>query len=140
MADNLTREQRSATMRKVRGGDTAPEIKVRRILRAMGLTGYRLHRKDVPGKPDIAFVGRRVAIFVHGCFWHGHGCPRGNRSPKENAEYWSAKIERNRQRDGRHSAELVSLGWKALVIWECELKDLAEVRRRLAEFMGICDG
>lgn len=133
-----TPEQRSRIMRAVHSRDTAPELAVRQILRALGLTGYRLHRTDIPGKPDIAFVGRKRAIFVHGCFWHGHSCPRGSRSPKANSEYWQKKIARNRQRDGEHLAALSERGWSVLVIWECELNDEPAIKQRLLQFTTAC--
>ncbi|AOI44476.1 very short patch repair endonuclease [Burkholderia oklahomensis] len=128
-------EQRSRIMRAVRSRDTQPELAVRRLLRSLGFPGYRLHRPDLPGKPDIAFIGRRKAIFIHGCFWHGHNCPRGNRIPVANADYWCRKIERNRQRDSKHLTELYSLGWLVLTIWECQLRDVAAISARLANFM-----
>jgi DNA mismatch endonuclease (patch repair protein) len=113
---------RSAVMRRVKSRDTTPERRVRALLRAEGLTGYRLHRRDLPGRPDIAFVGRRAAIFVHGCFWHGHDCPRGARAPRANAGYWAAKIARNRARDAAALAALAERGWRAAVVWECGLR------------------
>jgi DNA mismatch endonuclease (patch repair protein) len=128
-------EQRSAIMRAVKGRDTAPEIAVRTMLRRFA-PFYRLHRKDVPGTPDIAYIGRKRAIFVHGCFWHGHECPRGARSPKANADYWRAKIARNVARDAAHREKLAAQGWRALTIWECELKDKAGVEKQLREFLG----
>ena len=130
-----SRAQRSAIMRAVKGRDTAPEIAVRTMLRRFA-PFYRLHRKDVPGTPDIAYVGRKRAIFVHGCFWHGHDCPRGARSPKANADYWRAKIARNVARDAAHQAALATIGWRALTIWECELKDKAGVEKKLREFLA----
>ena len=99
--------------------------------------GYRLHRKDIPGNPDIAYVGRRQAIFVHGCFWHGHDCARGARMPKANADYWRVKIARNRARDEAHREKLAALGWRALTVWECELKDKAAVEKKLRKFVGL---
>lgn len=125
---------RSATMRAVKGRDTTPEKKVRALLRSIA-PGYRLHRRDVPGNPDIAYVGRKRAIFVHGCFWHGHDCARGARAPKANAGYWSAKIARNRARDEATARRLADAGWAALTVWECELKDEAAVATRLARFL-----
>jgi DNA mismatch endonuclease (patch repair protein) len=98
--------------------------------------GYRLHRSDVPGKPDIVYVGRRRAIFVHGCFWHGHDCARGARMPKANASYWSAKIERNRVRDRMVRERLEQAGWRSLVVWECEMRDEAALKDRLAGFIA----
>ena len=113
---------RSAVMRAVKSRDTGPELAVRKILRGVA-PGYRLNRADLPGKPDIVYAGRRLAIFVHGCFWHGHDCPRGARMPKANAEYWRGKIARNRARDETTLAAYASMGWRTLVIYECELKD-----------------
>jgi DNA mismatch endonuclease, patch repair protein len=127
---------RSAIMRAVGSRDTAPERKVRALLRSIA-PGYRLHRKDIPGKPDIAWVGAKRAIFVHGCFWHGHDCARGARAPKTNADYWRAKIARNRARDEATMKTLAQQGWRALVIWECECKDEAALSSKLAAF--VCD-
>lgn len=110
-------------MRAIRAKDTRPELAVRRMLRATGLTGYRLHRKDLPGRPDIAFIGRKRAIFVHGCFWHGHDCPEGTRRPRSRLEYWLPKIEGNQKRDARHVASLQARGWSVLTVWGCELGD-----------------
>lgn len=126
---------RSAVMRAVKGRNTAPELLVRRLLHSLGYR-FRLHRRDLPGKPDLVFPIRRKAIFVHGCFWHGHDCPRGARVPKENRDFWMAKIARNRQRDKTNLRGLQEQGWQALVLWECELKDEAALRRRLADFLG----
>ena len=119
-------------MRRVKGRDTGPEREVRRLLWAAGFR-YRLNRRDLPGRPDLALGSRRVAIFVHGCFWHGHDCARGARAPKANAAYWQAKIAGNRARDARVQDELRALGWRPLVVWECELKDKAALGARLAE-------
>ncbi len=126
---------RSSIMRAVKGRDTSAELKVRRILHAIA-PGYRLQRADIPGKPDIAYVGRKLAIFVHGCFWHGHDCRRGARAPKANAEYWRAKIARNRARDARNAQALAAAGFRALVVWECELKDAAALERTLRRFLA----
>lgn len=128
-----TSEQRSATMRAVKSRDTSPELAVRAILRRFA-PGYRLHRKDVPGNPDIAYLRRKQAIFVHGCFWHGHDCARGARLPKANADYWRAKISRNALRDAAHRETLAALGWRALVVWECELKDAQALEKKLRAF------
>jgi DNA mismatch endonuclease (patch repair protein) len=134
VSDVFTPEQRSAVMRKVPGRNSSAELNVRRLLRGLGV-GYRLHRKDLPGSPDIVMAGRRLAIFVHGCFWHGHDCRRGARAPKANAGYWSAKIARNKERDTRVQAELAALGWRPVVVWECELKDEAALGARLAALL-----
>ena len=127
----MTSPERSAVMRAVKSRDTGPERAVRKILRELD-PGYRLHRADLPGSPDIAYGRRKLAIFVHGCFWHGHDCKRGARLPRENADYWSAKIARNRARDAKALAELDKLGWRTLVVFECALKDPAALRARLA--------
>ena len=128
--------ERSEIMRRVKRRDTGPERRIRAILRAIGFPGYRLDRGDLPGRPDIAFIGRRRAIFVHGCFWHGHDCKRGARAPKANAAYWSAKIARNRTRDAEAVAALEAKGWRVLTLWECEMGDGAAMAERLAAFMG----
>jgi DNA mismatch endonuclease (patch repair protein) len=131
MSDVFSPEKRSEVMRRVHGRDTGPERKVRSLLTRMGLR-YRLHRRDLPGSPDVVFAKRRVALFVHGCFWHGHDCARGARTPKTNAEYWIRKIGRNRARDAEVQRRLAEVGWRALVVWECELKDEARLAERLA--------
>ena len=131
-AEDPTR--RSATMRAVKSRDTTPELTVRALLRRFA-PFYRLHRKDVAGNPDIAYPGRKRAIFVHGCFWHGHDCARGARMPKANAAYWRAKIGGNRARDAANVAKLRGAGWDALTVWECELKDLDTLERRLRAFL-----
>lgn len=134
-ADPFSPAERSAVMRAVKGRNTTPELRVRKLLRRLGV-GYRLHRRDLPGSPDIVMAGRRLTIFVHGCFWHGHDCRRGARAPKANADYWSAKIARNRARDAETAAKLASLGWRSLVVWECELKDGFALETRLAKRLG----
>ncbi|WP_298743595.1 very short patch repair endonuclease [uncultured Brevundimonas sp.] len=129
--DVFTPEQRSAVMRRVKGRDTGPERAVRRILRAAGI-GYRLGGAGLPGRPDLVMKGRRTAVFVHGCFWHGHDCPRGARAPKANAAYWSAKIDRNRARDAAAAAALEAAGWRVLTVWECGLGDPGFAARLVA--------
>jgi len=130
----MTSEHRSRTMRAVKGHDTKPEMVVRRLLHRMGYR-YRLHRKDLPGKPDIVFGSRRKVIFIHGCFWHGHSCKRGNRLPRTNAEYWMAKIAGNIKRHAKQLDELAAAGWTELTLWECELVDEKVVERRLRDFL-----
>ena len=115
-------EKRSAVMRQVKGRNTTPELKVRKALTKLGAR-YRLHRKELPGNPDIVMPGRRLALFVHGCFWHGHDCARGARVPKQNRDYWVAKVARNVARDAKSREALAALGWRVETIWECELKD-----------------
>lgn len=136
MVDVYDSATRRRVMQAIKASDTKPEVIIRRIVRSLGFLGYRLHRKDIPGKPDIAFIGRRLAIFVHGCFWHGHSCPRGRRAPKTNIAYWSQKIEGNKARDKAHRKELSKLGWHSLIIWECELRDLEAVKRKLLHFLS----
>jgi DNA mismatch endonuclease (patch repair protein) len=126
---------RSENMRRIRSRDTAPELLVRKALRQLGHVGYRLHRPDLPGRPDVAFVGKKKAIFVHGCFWHGHDCAEGMRTPKSNADYWLPKIQRNRERDDESVLALESDGWSVLVLWECELANGDALLSRLDEFV-----
>lgn len=136
MVDVYDSATRRRVMQAIKASDTKPEIIIRRIVRSLGFPGYRLHRKDIPGKPDIAFIGRRLAIFVNGCFWHGHSCQRGRRAPKTNITYWHQKIEGNKARDKAHRKELSKLGWHSLIIWECELRDLEAVKRKLLRFLS----
>jgi DNA mismatch endonuclease, patch repair protein len=121
-------------MRRITGKNTSPELAVRRILFSLGYR-YRLHRGDLPGKPDIAFAGRRKLIFVHGCFWHAHSCQIAHQ-PKTNKAYWSPKLKRNQERDTRHLETLQAAGWDVLTVWECELKDMESLERSLLEFMA----
>jgi DNA mismatch endonuclease (patch repair protein) len=132
--DTLTSEQRSKRMSLIHGKDTLPEMIVRRTLHRLGYR-YRLHRKDLPGKPDIVFAGRKKVVFVHGCYWHGHGCRIG-KPAKSNVEFWTAKIDTNRARDSRNEAELRARGWDVLVVWQCELRDTDAVEAMLVSFLG----
>jgi DNA mismatch endonuclease (patch repair protein) len=134
MVDRLDTARRSRLMQKVRTKDTGPELQVRKLLHGLGYR-YRLHRKDLPGTPDIVFPSRRIAIFVHGCFWHAHGCRIGQ-PPKSRPDYWLAKLEANRLRDARNMAAMVSAGWHALIVWQCELKDSAGLIERLVSELG----
>jgi DNA mismatch endonuclease (patch repair protein) len=136
MADRLTPEARSALMSRIRGKDTKPELAVRRMLHAMGYR-FRLHRKDLPGRPDIVFPGRRKVIFVHGCFWHGHeGCRLAAR-PSTRADFWAAKIDGNRARDARNLASLRDAGWEAHVLWECGIEGHHDtLAARVSAFLG----
>jgi DNA mismatch endonuclease (patch repair protein) len=122
-------------MARVRARDTKPELLVRRLAHGMGYR-FRLHRRDLPGCPDLVFPGRRKVIFVHGCFWHRHGedCPL-TRWPKSKMEFWRPKLEANRTRDVRNQRELSALGWRYLVIWECELRDRECLAMRIKEFL-----
>lgn len=135
MADKLTPERRSANMAKIRAKDTKPEMLVRRMVHALGAR-YRLHRKDLPGKPDLVFGPRRKVIFVHGCFWHLHSC-RAGRIPTSRRDYWEPKLTRNRERDEAACAALEADGWQVLVIWECETKDPAALEQRLRDFLKV---
>lgn len=135
-ADVFDPAKRSAVMRAVKSRDTAPELKVRAAVRALGhARRYRLNGAKLPGKPDLVFGALRKAIFVHGCFWHGHDCKRGARQPKDNAAYWRAKIERNATRDRTALKALHDDGWVALVLWECELRNAEALKRKLAKFL-----
>jgi DNA mismatch endonuclease, patch repair protein len=130
-------ETRSRIMRAVKGQNTTPELVVRRLVFASGYR-YRLHRKDLPGKPDLVFPGLRKIIFVHGCFWHGHTCARGARIPQNNRQYWIQKIERNVIRDRKNRAALKKLGWEVHIIWECDLKEVAKLQTSIGRFLKKC--
>ena len=120
--DHVTKAKRSEIMSKVRGRDTKPEMRVRRRLHALGYR-YRLQAKELPGRPDIVFRPRRKAIFVHGCFWHRHEGCRYASTPKTRTEFWEEKFRQNIERDDRNEKALSKLGWKTLIIWECQLKN-----------------
>jgi DNA mismatch endonuclease (patch repair protein) len=130
MADNKTPAQRSANMRKIRSANTGPELTVRKMLHAMGLR-FRLHDKSLPGKPDIVLRRKKTAVFVHGCFWHSHKCSRG-RLPKTTSAFWHEKIGGNVKRDRKVRSALRKIGWRTVIVWQCELKD----RRRLEARLG----
>jgi DNA mismatch endonuclease (patch repair protein) len=121
-------------MRAIRSKDMQPELKVRSLVHMLGYR-FRLHRKDLPGKPDLVFGPRRKVIFVHGCFWHSHTCKAAH-IPKSNQEYWVPKLQRNKVRDERNIELLEADGWQALVIWECEARDVGRLRKRLGTFLG----
>ena len=132
--DRWTPKTRSALMRKVRVKDTAPEMIVRRVLHRLGYR-FRLHRKDLPGTPDIVLPSRRKIVLVNGCFWHGHSCRKGA-LPKSRVDSWAAKITANRLRDRRTVLELERQGWHVLTIWECEAGDSAYLEARLLAFLS----
>ncbi len=121
-------------MQKVRSKNTTPELAVRRLLQGIGYRGYRIHYDKLPGKPDVVFTKRRKAIFVHGCFWHGHSCRAGRNTPRSNQDYWKPKLERNKKRDTAQIREIRKAGWDVLVIWECQLSNETRVESRLIEF------
>lgn len=126
---------RSENMRRIRSKDTSPERTVRSMAHRLGYR-FRLHRKDLPGKPDLVFVSQKKVILVNGCFWHGHGCRNVARTPKTNTKYWTEKIRTNKKRDARNQAKLRSMGWGILVIWECEIDNADALRKRLISFLG----
>lgn len=136
MADTLTPEQRSERMRRVRNRDTGPEWVVRRLTHAMGYR-YRLHSSALPGCPDLVFPKRRKVILVHGCFWHRHEAPTCKlaRLPKSRLDFWEPKLEANRRRDMENERRLTEMGWKTLVVWECEARDKITLREKIKQFL-----
>lgn len=140
--DRMTPEARSALMSRIRGKDTKPELFVRRALHAIGLR-FRLHRQDLPGRPDLAFPKYRAVVFVNGCFWHGHHCAL-SKIPASNSEFWRRKIELNRVRDGRARSSLGAMGWRVLTVWECAVRgrgrrDSEDIAYECAEWLRGCD-
>lgn len=134
MSDKVSAEQRSRIMARVKNKNTGPEIVVRKTLHRLGYR-FRLHRRDLPGNPDIVLPRYHSVIFVHGCFWHGHpGCSRANR-PQTNSEFWNTKLDKNLRRDQEVQMHLRSLGWQVLVIWQCELKDREELEQQISNFL-----
>lgn len=122
-------------MGRIRSKDTVPEMVIRRLVHGLGYR-YRLHSGKLPGHPDLTFAGRKKVIFVHGCFWHQHeGCRKG-RLPKSKLDYWKPKLKENAARDRRNIEKLISLGWNVLVIWECEMKNMDEVKNQVVKFLG----
>ena len=127
---------RSENMRRIKSRDTGPEMAVRKLLYSLGYR-YRLNNRDLPGKPDIVFAKRRKVIFVHGCFWHAHGC-RMSHSPRTNTAYWSPKLARNVERDSANQAALELLGWQTLTLWECEIKNQnPALKTAITEFLAV---
>ena len=136
MVDKLTPEKRSVNMRAIRSKNMKPEMVVRRLVYRLGYR-YRLHRKELPGRPDLVFGPRRKVIFVHGCFWHQHNDPNCKivRVPKSNQSYWLPKLERNKANDKKHKTHLRKMGWKIFVVWECEIKNLEKLKLVLKNFL-----
>jgi DNA mismatch endonuclease (patch repair protein) len=134
--DKLSKTQRSALMARVRSKDTSPERIVRRALTNLGVR-YRLNGKDILGRPDIVFKGRRRVIFVHGCFWHQHAKCRRAKRPTTRVEFWSRKLDGNVQRDKRTVKSLRAQGWSVLILWECQLSNVAALKKRLSGFLAI---
>lgn len=132
--DRLSKKRRSEIMSRIRGKDTVPELKVRSLIHNLGYR-YRLHSKKLPGKPDLVFPGRRKVIFVHGCFWHAHsGCPKGQ-PPKSNLDFWLDKLETNKKRDAQAVRNLRSGGWQVLTVWQCQIKDVESMTKRIVKFL-----
>lgn len=135
MTDVFSPAKRSAVMRKVHSVDTNLEITVRRMVHRLGFR-YGLHRKDLPGKPDLVFSSRNKIIFIHGCYWHQHHCEAGKR-PASNKQYWNLKLDRNVKRDKRNVRVLRKQGWSVLTVWECETRDPERLRQRLLRFLKL---
>lgn len=134
MADTLSPKERSERMSRIRGKDSAPEMKLRRLVHGMGFR-YRLHVKELPGKPDLVFPSKHAVIFMHGCFWHRHeGCKLA-RLPKSKLDFWKTKLEANKERDLLHQRQLQNLGWRVLVVWECEMSDMDHVSAIVRGFL-----
>jgi DNA mismatch endonuclease (patch repair protein) len=133
--DTVPQSKRSEIMARVRSKDTRPELVVRQVVFALGYR-YRLHVKTLPGSPDLVFRSRHKVIFVHGCFWHGHDCARGQR-PSSNKDFWERKLSKNHDRDQRTLGKLKEAGWDVLTIWECETRNLDELKTRLVEFLRL---
>jgi len=129
-------DKRSDIMRRVKSGDTKPEMVVRKMVHAMGFR-FRLHRRDLPGTPDLVLPRHHKVILVHGCFWHGHDCPAGHKRPKSNTAYWRRKLERNCLRDAENLAKLKAMGWDVLILWECEIRNAKNMRLQLERFLGV---
>lgn len=136
--DPISQAQRSAVMASIRGRETTPEVLVRRVAHALGYR-LRLHYRSFPGSPDLVFSRGRAVVFVHGCFWHQHECARGSRIPQSNRRYWWMKLARNAERDVVVVRALRRLGWRVLVIWECQTRDADKLRARLAKFLAASE-
>ena len=134
MVDNLSPVERSSLMRRVRGKDTKPEIAVRRVAHALGYR-FRLHRRDLPGSPDIVFPKLRKAIFVHGCYWHRHDCKKAT-VPKSNVSFWQNKFEANIERDRRNLVSLSEMGWLTMIVWQCETEKEENIAEMISNFLG----
>lgn len=132
--DTLTSIERSERMRRVKARDTKPELELRRLVWGLGHR-YRKNRRSIVGQPDLAFVSRKRAIFLHGCFWHRHDCASGKRTPKSKTQFWNSKFECNVRRDSLVAKSLKAIGWRQLVVWECELRDRKKIERRVRKFL-----
>ncbi|MBB3149771.1 DNA mismatch endonuclease (patch repair protein) [Phyllobacterium trifolii] len=137
--DKLTPQRRSANMARIRSKNTRPELFIRRLLHSLGYR-FRIHRSFLPGTPDIVFSKKKCVIFIHGCFWHQHSDPlcKNSTVPKSRQQFWESKLNRNKERDAEHLEQILSLGWSALTVWECELGDVVSLTKRLITFLGPC--
>ena len=135
MARKVNRTTRSQNMAAIKSKDTLPELTVRRLIHRLGYR-YRLHKRNLPGKPDLVFGPRRKVIFVRGCFWHQHTDCRDGRAPKSNTSYWHAKLRRNVERDAENLLRLTETGWEVLTVWECEIKNVDDLKKRIVEFLS----
>src|SRR5436190_9848008 len=132
--DTISPQRRSENMRSIRSRDTKPELVVRSLAHRLGYR-FRLHRKDLAGRPDLVFPGRCKVVFVHGCFWHQHSNCIDGRLPKSRISYWTPKLRRNKKRDKANRDKLRRLGWQTFVVWDCDTKNLPELSRRLNKFL-----
>lgn len=142
MVDSLTPERRSENMRRITSKNMKPEMAVRSLVHRLGYR-YRLHQANLPGKPDLVFRPRCKAIFVHGCFWHGHDSPNcvdGRRKPKSNLDYWLPKLARNKERDLENESQLARLGWAVLTVWECETRNPVKLQAKVENFLETAHG
>lgn len=133
MADRFSADERSAIMRRVRSVDTCPELRLRKMIHQLGFR-FRLHRKSLPGTPDVVLARQKKVVFVHGCYWHQHSCDRAKR-PATNRVYWNRKLDKNVERDKKNLRLLRQQGWRVLTVWECELRKPERLQRRLARFL-----
>jgi len=138
VTDHVSKEKRSEIMKRIRGKNTTPELIVRKLVYSLGYR-YRLHGKNLPGKPDLVFSGRKKVIFVHGCFWHYHTCKKG-KPPKSNLDYWLPKLEENRRRDTYNQELITSIGWEFLVIWQCQIRDTDTLKKTIVAFLEKLNG
>lgn len=138
MVDRIDSAKRSEIMRRISSSATQPELIVRSLVKSTGYRGYRFNLSSVLGTPDICWKGRKIAIFVHGCFWHGHDCQHGRRTPSSNTEYWKAKIARNVARDKQNQYALIQQRWRVMIVWECQLSQEEKVLQRIERFLARC--
>lgn len=136
MPDTLTVKQRKRCMSRNRGKDTAPEIVVRQLIYSLGYC-YRLHRKDLPGCPDMVFSSKKKIIFINGCYWHRHTCKKGRSTPETHQDFWQTKFFRTKQRDKEARKKLKKCGWQILTIWECQIKNVEMLKKMVTEFLGV---